>query len=307
MRALVTGGTGFIGSNLARRLHELGHDVFLTGSPGEQDLSELRARMLPRDLSRLDWDALGRMDIVFHQAAITDTRVLDREEMFRVNVDAARTLFQAAAARGCRRIVYASSTAVYGDAPAPYREDVTPLRPLNPYGESKRALDEFAQTFAKAHPGVVVVGLRYCNVYGPGEAHKGPMASMVYQLAQQMRLGNPRIFRWGEQRRDYLYVADAVRANLRAAEAAASCIVNCGSGSATSFNDLVAILNEVLGLQRAPEYIDNPYADRYQSYTECDMALAKERIGFVPQFDLRSGIRAYAAGEALASGRLRPD
>lgn len=292
MRVLVTGGTGFIGSNLALRLFDGGHDVLITGTDGEQNLPQFQGRVLPRDFSRLDWGTLGPIDVVFHQAAINDTTLMDRAGMFRVNVEAALKLFADAVAHGCRRIVYASSCALYGDALAPYRED-GPAHPLNPYGESKLALDEKAMAFAKAHQGATVVGLRYSNVYGSRENHKGKRATMVYQFAQQMVKGNPRLFQYGEQKRDYIFVGDAVGANLRAAEAQASCVVNCGSGTATTFNELVTILNGVLNTERVPEYIENPYAAQYQSHTECDMSLAREKLGFVPAVDIRSGIKHY--------------
>lgn len=292
MRVLVTGGTGFIGSNLALRLLADGHDMFMTGTDGEQTLPQFQGRVLPRDFSRLDWGTLGPIDVVFHQAAINDTTLMDRAEMFRVNVEGSKALFEAAARHGCRRIVYASSTAAYGDAPAPYHEE-GPLHPLNPYGESKMALDQFAMVFAREHPEAVVIGLRYCNVYGPREAHKGKRASMIFQLAQQMAKGSPRLFQYGEQKRDYIFVDDAVRLNLRALASEESCVVNCGSGTATTFNELVTILNGVLNTERVPEYIENPYAAQYQSHTECDMSLAREKLGFVPAVDIRSGIQHY--------------
>lgn len=292
MRVLVTGGTGFIGSNLALKLQERGDEVLITGTDGEQDLPQFQGRVFPRDFSRLDWKALGPIDIVFHQAAINDTTLMDRAEMFRVNVDGSLALFREAVAHGCRRIVYASSCAVYGDLPAPYREE-GPFRPLNPYAESKVVLDAHALAFARLHPEVTIVGLRYSNVYGPGESHKGKRATMITQFAGQMLRGNPKLFQWGEQKRDYVYVEDVVRANLLAGEARENCIVNCGSGTATTFNKLVEILNEVLGTKRVPEYIENPYAAQYQNHTECDMTRTKELLGLVPQTDIRSGIRRY--------------
>lgn len=292
MRALVTGGTGFIGSNLVLKLLDQGHEVIATGTRDEQDLSKFPIRMFPREFVHLDWNALGPVAVVFHQAANNDTTVLDRDAMFRENVENSLRLFEQAVAHGCRRIVYASSCAVYGDAPAPYRED-GPAYPLNPYGESKLELDYRALEFSRAHPEATIVGLRYSNVYGPRETHKGRRASMVYQLAQQMLRGNPRIFRDGEQRRDYLFIGDAVRANLLAASVPSSAVVNCGSGTATSFNGLVALLNEALGLERVAEYFENPHKGRYQDFTQCDLTRARAAIGFVPEVDLREGIRRY--------------
>lgn len=292
MRILVTGGTGFIGSNLAIALLARGHDVAITGHDAEQKLPDFKGKYLQPTFQGINWDALGSFDILFHEAAINDTTNLDRTEMMRANVEAAKHLFLHVTKQGCRRIVYASSTAVYGDTPPPHAEG-GPLRPLNPYAESKKLLDEFAMEFARSRPDVVVVGLRYCNVYGPRENHKGHRASMIYQLARQMRSGNPRLFKHGEQKRDYVYVKDVVRANLLAMRAPESCIVNCALGVATPFNDIVSILNTVLGTRRTPEYIENPYGARYQGHTECDMALAKEKLGFTPKFDIAAGIADY--------------
>src|SRR5258708_37049858 len=109
---------------------------------------------------------------------------------------------------------------------------------------------------------------------------------MIYQLAQQMKKGNPRLFRGGEQKREHIYVKDVVKANMCAMNAKEGCIVNCGYGKAVSFNDLVKIFNSVMGLNRAPEYFENPLGNRYQSYTECDMSLAKEKLGFAPEYDI---------------------
>jgi ADP-L-glycero-D-manno-heptose 6-epimerase len=298
IRALVTGGTGFIGSAITERLLRDGHEVWITGRSGEQQPHGLEGRILPTFTS-LEWARLGTVDALFHHAAISaDDPRFSRDEVLRVNLEASKALFQEAVMHGCRRIIYASSTAAYGDAPAPFRED-GPLRPISPYGESKKLLDEWAMPFARRHPGLTVVGFRYCNVYGPGEGHKGRWASMPYQLAQQMLAGNPKLFRWGEQKRDHIYIKDVVAANMAALQAAESCVLNCGSGKATSFNALVGILNEALGTDRKPEYIENPRPGSYQSHTECDMTLAREKLGFTPQYDLRAGIRDYTESGAL--------
>jgi ADP-L-glycero-D-manno-heptose 6-epimerase len=300
MKILVTGGTGFIGSNIAFELMARGHEVLITGNDAEQKLPVIKGKYLQPGLLGLDWDAVGDIDAVFHEAAINDTTLLDEREMMRANTDASMALFEYAAAHGCRNIVYASSTAVYGATPAPYIEDKG-LAPLNPYGASKLALDQKAMAFAASRPEIKIVGLRYCNVYGPHESHKGARASMIRQLAKQMINGNPRMFKAGEQKRDYIYVKDVVKANMLALEARESCVVNCGSGTATAFNDIVAILNNVMGLARVAEYIDNPYEDRYQNFTQCDMNRAKEKIGFVPEYTLERGIKDYYESGFLVS------
>jgi len=292
MKVLVTGGTGFIGSNLVIQLMKDGHEVLITGTDAEQKIPNFNGKYLQPSFIGLDWESIGKIDVLFHQAAINDTTLMDKKEMFRANVDSPKELFKKVVENGCKRIVYASSTAVYGNAQAPYKESIK-LNPLNPYAESKVELERFATEFAKQHPDVIIVGLRYCNVYGPRESHKGKRASMIPQIAKQMLTNNPKIFKHGEQKRDYIYVKDVVTANILAAKAKETCIVNCGFGTPTTFNRLIELLNNVLGLERKPEYIDNPIADRYQSYTECDMSLAKEKLNFTPKYNMEEGIKEY--------------
>lgn len=301
MKVLVTGGTGFVGSNIVMHLLGKKHDVFITGTKCEQEIPLPQQK---RFATLEELEASGsRFDIVFHQAANNDTTLLDREKMFKENINFSKRLFDFAIANHCKRIVFASSTAIYGDAPAPYKEDGH-INPLNPYAESKKQVEDLAMALVKEHPDVVFVGLRYCNVYGPRESHKGRRASMIYQLAQQMLKGNPRIFKYGEQKRDYIYVKDVVAANMRASEAKKSCIINCGLGRATSFNELVQILNKVLGTSRRPEYIENPYSGRYQDHTECDMSLAKRMISFVPKYSVKRGIEEYYRSGCLTQPQV---
>ncbi|MFH1409631.1 MAG: NAD-dependent epimerase/dehydratase family protein [Nanoarchaeota archaeon] len=292
MKCLVTGGTGFVGSNLVDYLLKLGHEVYATATEGEQKLPE-GVRRLGRDLFSIDWDTLKKIDVLFHQAANNDTTLLDRSIMFKDNVDASREVFTKAIGHGCKHIVYASSTAIYGNGQTPYKEDQE-LHPLNPYAESKILMEKVAAEIANAHPDISIVGLRYCNVYGPGEGHKEKRSSMIHQLAQQMKVGIPRIFKWGDQKRDYIYIKDCITANMLAAEARQSCVVNCGYGQATTFNDVIKHLNEAMKVDKKPEYFDNPFEGRYQNHTECDMTLAKEKIGFTPAFNIKKGIMDFA-------------
>jgi len=130
-------------------------------------------------------------------------------------------------------------------------------------------------------------------VYGPGEAHKGAASSMIYQLARQIRAGKqPRIFKYGEQKRDFVYIADVVEATLLAADAKHSGIYNVGSGHATSFNEVVALLNKALGTDHEPDYFDNPYSF-YQPHTEADVTHAHTDLGYAPKYPIDRGIAEY--------------
>lgn len=289
MKALVTGGTGFVGSHLVETLAAQGHEVTAVGVKTER-LIPKGAKFIQLHLDGIDWSAVAGNDVVFHQAANNDTLDTDGIEMRKANVTAPMRLFKAAMDGGCRKFVYASSTAVYGDSPAPYVEGVTELNPLNEYAKSKAEFDEFAMKFAKDHD-VQVVGLRYCNVYGVGEGHKGKRASMIYQLIKTMSLGGaPKLFAPGDQKRDWLYVKDVVRANIMAAQSDCTGIFNLGSGQAVTFNKLVEIINENLQIEITPEYIECSFKDKYQSYTECNVTKIKEAFGWEPEYGPERGI-----------------
>ena len=306
MRALVTGASGFIGANLAAELERSGHGVVglddFTASNFE-NLKDFSGDFVAADLCDLSaWaDRVGEVDAVFHQAAFTDTTVTDQLLMMRVNVEAFRGLLLWAAERGVKTLIYASSAGIYGDGPVPMREDARP-RPLNVYAFSKRVMEKVACDFTRAHPKMRVVGLRYFNVFGPGERFKGAAASMIRQLALQMRAGKrPRVFEFGEQYRDFIYVKDVVRANMLAAAKASSGAYNVCTGDKTSFNAVISALNSVLGAKLQPEYFKNPYSF-YQNETLGDPARARKAFGFKAAFSTAEGIRDYlGAKESAAS------
>lgn len=285
MRVLVTGGTGFVGSRLATRLASEGNEVWITGREGEAGL--------PEGCSLVGWEEASRLvvDACMHQAANNDT--LDESmEMMDSNVFAPARLFHALASKGCRRFVYASSTAVYGNRPAPYKETTEP-DPLNIYAKSKLIFEEFAMSFAEESDSSVF-GLRYCNVYGPGESHKGRRASMVMQIALQMLSGlRPRIFREGEQRRDWVHVEDVVEANMACLSADEGGVFNVAGGRGVSFNRLVGIVNEELGVSLEPEYMDCPFTERYQNDTQCDISKARHVMGWSPRVTVEEGVKSY--------------
>lgn len=301
MKILITGATGFIGSNILKALVKEGHEITVVSATGTENSLPKVHKVCYLGLEGLNWvEAYGK-DVVIHQAANNDTLSTDEGEMYRANVFGPIKLFHSALDGGCKKFIYASSTAVYGAEPAPYREDETHIKPLNVYGESKASFDTSAMRFAKDHD-VSVIGLRYCNIYGPGEAHKGHRASMIYQLIQQLTTKHQvSLFRDGEQKRDWMHVDDVVGANIAALHSSGvSGIFNCGTGTATTFKELVGITISLLrrdsrweGQRFDVNYIDNPNEDAYQSHTECDTKKLREELAYIPQFDVKSGIEAY--------------
>jgi ADP-L-glycero-D-manno-heptose 6-epimerase len=193
---------------------------------------------------------------------------------------------------GKSRIVYASSASTYGSTTGASSE-AAEAAPKNVYAFSKVIMDNIARREVAEHNDWIIVGLRFFNVYGPREAHKGVPASMIYHLSQQMAGGQrPRIFKQGEQQRDFVYVKDVVQGCLRAAEVKQSGIYNLGSGTPRSFNDLVHILNNSLGTKFEPEYIENPHA-HYQNFTQADLGNARNALGYEPQFTFEQGVADY--------------
>ncbi len=300
-KVLVTGATGFIGSNLVKELHKKKYNVIAVGRSGKNNMGKFCKRIIKSSFYELDWNLIGDIDILFHQAAINNTTITDEKKMFFVNSKAPIKLFREAISHGCKKIIYASSMAVYGNSPVPFIEGKSE-KPLNAYGKSKLLLDERAMALAKKFPEVTIVGLRYGNVFGPGESHKGKMANMVYQLAKQILHDKPKLFKYGEQKRDEIYIKDVLTANLLSLNAQESCVLNCGSGKATSFNEMVKTLNEVLGTNQKIVYIENPYKSFFQKHTELDMRKTKEKIGFVSKFNFRKAIEDYyKSGELTTS------
>lgn len=306
---LVTGGAGFIGSNLTLLLQEkypeariVVVDDFRSGH--FKNLEGFRGDFVAADVSRLDWNGQFKdltFDGIFHEASITDTTQHDQLLQAHDNIEGFRRLLEFAAPSQTP-VVYASSAATYGIAPGVNRED-QPAAPANVYGFTKVHLDNLARYHARRSPSWRIVGLRYFNVYGPREAHKKSMASMVYQLYGQMKAGRrPRVFKQGEHRRDFVYVKDVVAMTMQAWSAPRSGIYNCGSGAAFSFNEVIAELNKNLGTQLEPEYFDNPYSAFYQPHTEADMTLAKTELRFSPEYSPAAGIADYVA---ILEGRAK--
>jgi len=296
---LVTGGAGFIGSNLTLELQNrhpeariVVVDDFRSGD--FRNLRGFKGDFVTADVSRFDWGAQFKdlvFDAIFHEASITDTTVHDQALQARDNIEGFRQLLQFVEPHQTP-VVYASSAATYGICSGVQREDQPPA-PANIYAFSKVQLDNIARDYGRRFPAWRIVGLRYFNVFGPREEHKGAAASMIYQLYRQMKAGKrPRVFKAGEHKRDFVYVKDVVALTIHALNCKRSDIYNCGSGYAFSFNEVIAVLNRELGTELAPEYIENPYSF-YQPHTQADMKRVKNELGFTPQYSPAAGIADY--------------
>jgi len=259
-----------------------------------KNLAGYSGDFMARNLATLDWrEQFGdeKFGAILHLASITDTTLHDQFVQVHDNVESFRRLLNFARPTKTR-IIYASSAATYGPATEASMKS-NGAAPANVYAFSKVIMDDIARRTAAESPDWIIIGLRYFNVYGPREAHKGVPASMVYHLAQQMKAGHrPRIFKHGEQKRDFVYVKDAVEGSIRALDAQTSGIYNLGTGQARSFNELVDVLNKCLGTNFKPDYIDNPHA-HYQNFTQADLTNVRSALGYEPRFPLEDGVRDY--------------
>jgi len=294
---LVTGGAGFIGSNIAKTLEAQGHEVTVLDDFAKngnfKNLIGFKGDVITADLFE-QVPADMYFDAIFHEAAITDTTVMDQKAMMQQNVEAFKNLLQFAAENEIKKVIYASSAATYGNGPVPNVETQS-THPENVYGFSKAIMDNVARQFATENHDMTIIGLRYFNVYGPGEYYKGKMASMIYQLYLQMKEGKrPRVFKMGEQQRDFVYVKDIVKINLCALNNGKETgVYNAATCIPRNFNEIIACLNKEMGTNLEPEYFDNPYKAFFQVKTQADITKSTEKLGYTPDYTLETGIADY--------------
>jgi ADP-L-glycero-D-manno-heptose 6-epimerase len=296
MKVLVTGGAGFIGSNVVKILEKKGAKVITLDdfSCGNyKNIKDINGEVICADiLDENIYTKLPKIDAVIHEAAITDTTFKDDKKMIMVNFEGFKNVFNFCLKKKIK-LIYISSAGVYGDGPSPMKEGQA-LRPLNTYAYSKYLCDVYASKFINKNILPLLIGIRYFNVYGPGEQHKGLAASMIYQLYLQIKAGKrPRVFKFGEQKRDFIYVKDAVRLTVEALNLKNNLIVNIGTGKARSFNDIISALNKAMGKNLEPDYFDNPFISLYQDMTEADTLLLKNNFKTPAEFSLEAGINDY--------------
>jgi ADP-L-glycero-D-manno-heptose 6-epimerase len=306
---LITGGAGFIGSNLAfyfqnnfpdsnvvifdcfrdesrfpnGNLKSFGHYINLLGFKGDVICGNINNDF---DLSLLnDY----QFDYIFHQAAISDTRVYDQEIIFKTNVNSFYKLLNIAKNNNSS-LIYASSAAVYGSLPSP--QIIGKEKPENPYGYSKYVMDQIATRYLAINKDMNIVGLRYFNVYGHNEFQKGKTASMVIQLGHQILNGNaPRLFENSNNIfRDFIHIDDVIQANVKACNSKG--IFNVGTGIPRSFQEIADILQNQLNTNLGTEYFKNPY-DGYQNNTCANISESKNDFDFNPSLSLEEGIMEY--------------
>lgn len=301
MNVLVTGGAGFIGSHIVRGLLERGDrvrvlDNFSTGKRGSLDGLDVEIVEADlRDASRLT-EACRGVETVFHQAAFVSVPQSMQEPLdcFDVNVTGTASLLEAARKHGVKRVVFASSAAVYGDSDAYPLSEETPLRPLSPYAASKRVDEIYGQLYTASF-GVEVVGLRYFNVYGPRQRPDSQYAAAVPIFIRRLLDNKPvTIFGDGGQTRDLIFVGDVVRANLAAAAhpSAPGGVFNICTGNETRILDLVEILQDLFPSAPAPEFAAPRAGDIYRSIGSPQKAA--ETIGFRAEVSLTDGLMKTA-------------
>ena len=303
-RYLVTGGAGFIGSHLVRTLLDQGADVrvldnFLTGK--RENLSGLGSRLEVlegdvRDRAAVE-TAVRDVEVVFHEAAFVSVpeSMEKPQDCFDVNVTATVCLFDAAREAGVKRVVIASSAAVYGESDALPLEETTPTQSLSPYAASKRTGEIYAQMYTQAF-GLEVVALRYFNVYGPRQRPDSMYAAAVPIFIRRLLDGKPvTIFGDGGQTRDLINIRDVVRANLIASEHphAPGQIFNVCTGQETRILDLLEVLFDLFPDVQEPVFVEPRAGDIYRSVGNAE--LIAQKLGFQAEITLEEGLKETVA------------
>lgn len=300
MRVLVTGGAGFIGSHLVEQLLVGGADVAVLDDLSRGSLANLdpRAVLFHGDIREAAFVretlAQVRPEVVFHHAAQVDvqTSVADPALDAAINTGGAINLLEACRAAGVRKVVYASSAAVYGDPLRLPVDEKHPLNPLSGYGISKHTAEHYLAAY-RALYGLQFTALRYANVYGPRQDATGEGGVVAIFVDRLLRGEPPRIFGDGEQTRDFIYAGDVAAANLAALYKGDGQVLNVSTGRAVTVNRLFALLQELTGVYLPAEYFPPRPGDIRDSYLDC--TAAQKALGWQAATGLREGLARTVA------------
>ncbi len=297
---LVTGAAGFIGSNLVDALladgaRVVGLDNMFNGRMENLDAASASPRFtfVKGDVRDMDFllGAMKGIDVVYHEAAFTSVpQSIKMPQLCNdVNVGGMVNVLNAARVRDVKRVVFASSSAVYGDTPTLPKHEEMPLHPISPYGVSKLAAEAYCTAYHHVY-GLETVSLRYFNVFGSRQKDSPYSGVIAIFLAKILKGENPTIFGDGKQSRDFTYVKDVVRANLLAGTSAkaAGKAINVASGKPITMNELTRIMFKACG----KEHLEILYADKRAGdilHSFADIALAKQALDFTPEYDAVSG------------------
>jgi UDP-glucose 4-epimerase len=298
-RVLVTGGAGFIGSNLANHL-AADNDVVAVDDGYLGTPENLTDEVTYSEQSVVDTELPTDVDVVFHLAALSSYAMHEDDPTrgARVNVEGFVNTVEQAHEDGCDTIVYASTSSIYGSQTEPSPEAM-PVSVNTGYEASKMAREQYAEYFGN-HYDLTLAGLRYFSVYqgyGGAEAHKGEYANVIAQFAEDLANGQPpKLYGDGEQTRDFTHVSDIVRGTVLAAEHELEGVYNVGTGERYSFNRLVDLLNAELGTDIEPEYVENPIPDDVYVHDTCaDASKLAAATGWEPQIAFEEGLADVCA------------
>ncbi|MEM7821401.1 MAG: NAD-dependent epimerase/dehydratase family protein [Candidatus Aenigmatarchaeota archaeon] len=292
MRVLVTGGAGFIGSHIVRKLFNMGHEVFVidnlhTGST--KNLEGMEINFLKGSIGKISNFKLPSFDVMFHYGIPSSSQMyVKNKNLIQNSIKDSISLFELARKNGSK-VILSSSSSVYNGLPTPWKEDMSPIV-TDFYTETRIAIERFAELYNKFY-GMECIILRLFSVYGPGEEFKGRFANIISQfLWRMLKNKRPTIYGDGTQSRDFIFIEDVVKANMLAMEKDINFeIINVGSGKNLSFNSIVEILNKKLGKNITPSYIKNPIKN-YVYHTLADTKKAKEVLNFEAKVKLEEGI-----------------
>lgn len=311
-KALVTGGAGFIGSHLVDRLMKEGYEVVVLDDFSGGEVENIQCHFGDQDFHLVRGDvrnledvkkAIRGADVVFHLAAIVNVPLSIENPLpvDDVNVRGTLNLLETSLKENIERFIYVSSCAVYGEARHLPINEEHPVTPLSPYGISKFAAEYYCIIFHKIH-GLEAVSLRFFNVYGPRQS-ESPYSGVITQFINNLRREEPPIiYGDGEQTRDFVYVKDAVEANVLALKHphCSGEVINIGTGKPTTINNLANILIEMSGrASMKPVYKAHRKGDIRNSYA--DISKAEKMLGYRPKITLREGVRKLLQGETRSN------